>query len=274
MARAIVASSLSTATGYTWFNASTSRFDVTNFASQKGSCGGCGLDLFADMEGWAAVSAAESMQVPYACDGEYACATGHGQADVGGVSGGCGQCYSIHTQGTNPYDADLPKVKFFAAVVDTCAHAYNKEWCAKHVGAKNSYGFEYHLNVLGADVDKLKIGDNPIVHMRPIDCPEEVLQAMQKTCCDQWYAGVGCTSICPDNQCSAPSPVPSPTPSSTCDPVCSDERTCVTQVDGHWSQCVDCSGKVFQEECGYWGKALLSAAEAKCNATCDAALLV
>merc|ERR1739848_801614 len=121
--------------------------------------------------------------------------------------------------------------------------------------------------------DKLKIGDNPIVHFRPMECPEAVVEAMQKSCCDQWYEGVGCTSICPDNQCSAPTPTP-PQPSGTCDPACSAERTCVTQADGYWSQCVDCSAKVFQKECGFWGKALLSAAEEECSATCSGALVI
>jgi hypothetical protein len=283
--RLIAVPSIPVASAYTWFNASTSRFDVASYESQKGSCGGCGLNLLANFEGWAAVSAAESMQVPYACDGDYACATGGGQADAVGVSGGCGQCYSVHTQGTNPWDAELPKVQFYAAVVDTCAHEYNRDWCAKHVGAKNSYGFEYHINVLGDDADKLKIGDNPIVHFRPVECPEQVLEAMQKSCCDQWYKGVGCSSICPDNQCSPPAPSPSPTPSppapspsptpgGACDPACTTERTCVTQADGYWSQCIDCSAKVFQKECGYWGKALLEAAEETCNAKCSASLIV
>jgi len=272
--RLIAVSSIAVASANTWFNASTSRFNVKNYDSQKGSCGGCGLNMFADMKGWAAVSAAESMQVPYACKGDYACATGGGQKDAGGVSGGCGQCYSVHTQGTNPFDAKLPKVQFYAAVVDTCAHEYNKDWCAKHVGAKNSYGFQYHINVLGDDADKLKIGDNPIVHFRPMECPEQVLEAMQKSCCDKWFKGVGCSSICPDNQCAAPSPSPSPTPSGSCDPACTKDRTCVTQADGYWSQCIDCSTRVFQKECGNWGKALLKAAEKTCDAKCAAAVVV
>jgi hypothetical protein len=272
--RLIVVSSIPAASAKIWFNASTSRFDVKDYNSQKGSCGGCGLNMFADIEGWAAVSAAESMQVPYACDGDYACATGGGQTDVGGVSGGCGQCYSAYTQGINPFNAELPEIHFFAAVVDTCAHTSNKDWCAKHVGVKNKYGFEYHINILGADADKLKIGDNPIIDFHPIKCPAEILEAMQKSCCDQWYKGIGCTSICPDNQCSAPSPSPSPKPSGVCDPACSEERTCVTQADGYWSQCIDCSAEVFGKECGNWGKELLEAAEETCDAKCSAALVI
>jgi len=271
VSRVFLSSSLvSSGMGHTWFNASTSQFTVANYSSQKGSCGGCSLDMFTGINDWAAVSASESMQIPYACDGAYQCATGDAQTKAGGTAGGCGQCFSVHTQGYNPYDAKLPQVQFYAAVVDSCANKWNSDWCPGKVGDTNQFGYEYHLNVLGADVDKLKIGDNPIVHFRPIECPANILSAMQKSCCDKWGDGIGCTSICPDNSCSAPTPSPTPAPEpATCDPVCSADRSCVVQADGYWAQCINCQEKVFHKECVYWGQALLDAAEGKCGMKCS-----
>jgi hypothetical protein len=271
VARVLFASSAASATAFTWFNATTTRFDVEDYSVQMGSCGGCGLNMFANVEGWAAISAAESMQTPYACDGDYNCATGSDQTTAGGVSAGCGQCYSVHSQGYNPYEAEIPKVNFYAAVVDTCAHKYNKDWCPKHVGVKNQFGFEYHLNVLGADVDKLKLGDNPVVHFRPIDCPDDVLKVMQSSCCDQLGKGIGCSSICPDDQCSGAGPSPGP---AMCDPACKGDRSCVVQEDGYWAQCIDCTKKVFQKECTYWGEKLKDAAEKFCESKCAGTTVV
>jgi len=266
----LFASSVANVDAFTWFNATTTRFDVADYKAQKGSCGGCGMNMFADVEGWAAVSAAESMQTPYACtsaNGNYACATGADQMAASGISAKCGQCFSVRSQGISPFGVKTPVVSFNATVVDTCAHQYNGDWCPGKVGSKNKYGFEYHLNVLGADAKKLKLGDNPIVHFHPIDCPAEILAVMQGSCCDKWGKGVGCSTICPKNKCSGPGPGPAPSPA-TCKPDCAGTRKCVTQDDGYWAQCIDCTSKVFQKECINWGAHLKDAAEGFCNAKC------
>lgn len=264
---------------YTWYNATTTRFDVPDFNTQKGSCGGCSLNLFDGEESWAVVSAAESMQAPFACDNAYQCATGADQINVGGVAAGCGECFSVRTQGYNPYGVKTPMVQFYAVVLDTCANEYSPDWCPKEAGGKNQFGNEYHLNVLGGDAEKLGLGDNPVVHFRPIECPAKITTMMQASCCDQWYKGVGCNSICPDNQCDAPkpkpkpdpAPSPSPVPEGECKPVCAEDRACIAQVGGHWSQCVDCSNDVFQEECNYMGDDMKQAAENFCKTTCTGA---
>jgi len=56
--------------------------------------------------------------------------------------------------------------------------------------------------------------------------------------------------------------------SSKCKNDCTGDRSCVVQRDGHWAQCIDCTPKVFQKECTYWGDQLKRAAEKFCDLTC------
>lgn len=193
-----------------WFKASTTKFQGT-----QGSCGGCALNMMGGMEGWATVSASESMQTPYECKAcpDCQCGTGQDQLDVGGPSGGCGQCFEVKTTGTNPWHAQLPNVTFNAVVVDSCANQFSPDWCPQAVGAMNQHGFEFHINVFEADHEKLGLGDNPTVDFRPIDCPDSVKEVMNQKCCDVWYPGQGCNAVCPTNQCpDAPQPTPPPAP--------------------------------------------------------------
>lgn len=178
------------------------------------------MNMFANTPGWASVAVAESMQKPYQCKAcpDCQCATGQEQVAAGGPSGGCGQCYEVRTTGKNPYGSDVPIMTFHAAVVDSCPHDANQEWCPENVGDKNRHGFEFHIDVFQPDHDKLNIGDNPFVQLRPVDCPAEIVEVMQSKCCDVWYPGQGCNAICPQDTCpgtpSPPPPTPTPTPPS------------------------------------------------------------
>lgn len=214
----LVEATLALAASDAWFSATT-----TNFGGGQGSCGGCALSMFGNTPGWATVAVAESMQIPYACKDcpDCHCATGDAQRAAGGPPGGCGECYEVRTTGTNPYGAQLPVVSFNATVVDSCPFDANQEWCPRAVGDTNRHGYEFHIDVFSSDHSKLGIGDNPFVQFRPIECPETVLQTMQQQCCDVWYQGQGCSSICPQDSCPpgdlpgptpTPGPVPSPTP--------------------------------------------------------------
>lgn len=181
-----------------WFEAST-----TNFDDATGSCGGCSLNMFKDTPNWAAVAVAESMQTPYQCKPcpDCQCATGEDQANAGGPPGGCGQCYEVKTTGRDPDGNSAPLVEFHAAVVDSCPYEDNREWCPRHVHEVNSKGYEFHIDVIKSDVNKLGLGDNPIVQFRPVACPGDILQIMQQNCCDVWSAGQGCNAICPQDHC-------------------------------------------------------------------------
>jgi hypothetical protein len=55
---------------------------------------------------------------------------------------------------------------------------------------------------------------------------------------------------------------------SKCQPACEGAQVCVTQADGFWSQCVDCSKASFFDQCGYWSAEFLTAAETKCGLSC------
>jgi len=202
MAKVMISAALSVlsaeAANETWFSAST-----THFGGYQGSCGGCKLGMFSNTPGWATVAVAESMQIPYQCKAcpDCQCATGEAQRAAGGPPGGCGQCYEVKTTGTNPYGEQTPIVTFNAAVVDSCPYAANTEWCPGNVGDKNQHGFEFHIDVFQSDHDKLAIGNNPFVQFRPIDCPADIVETMQSQCCDIWWQGQGCSTICPQDQC-------------------------------------------------------------------------
>ncbi len=81
----------------------------------------------------------------------------------------------------------MPKVSFNIVVVDSCPYANNKEWCPKSLGQKNNYGYEYHFDLVEDDVNKLGLGDNPIINFSPIDCPSNVVSLMSKNCCGIWW---------------------------------------------------------------------------------------
>jgi len=53
-----------------------------------------------------------------------------------------------------------------------------------------------------------------------------------------------------------------------CEPACASGATCITQADGFWSQCLDCSKTSFFEECSYWDKPFRAAAEGVCEVAC------
>jgi len=61
---------------------------------------------------------------------------------------------------------------------------------------------------------------------------------------------------------------PKPDVTHACKPACDSNKTCVTEEDGYWSQCVDCSASGFFKECDYWTKEFLPAAEKTCGAKC------
>eukprot|EP00931_Biecheleriopsis_adriatica_P069620 TRINITY_DN43442_c0_g1_i1.p1 TRINITY_DN43442_c0_g1~~TRINITY_DN43442_c0_g1_i1.p1 ORF type:complete len:221 (+),score=43.95 TRINITY_DN43442_c0_g1_i1:184-846(+) len=184
-----------------WFNATT-----THFGGNQGSCGGCALDMFSGVPGWAVVATAESMQIPYQCKPcpDCHCATGKGQESVGGPAAGCGACFNVQTTGSNLWSHDLPKVNFKAAVADSCPYAANKQWCPQEVGDTNSAGYEFHIDIFSADQEKLGIGENPLVQFQPIECPEEIKSIFLHSCCDVWYKGQGCSNdgkMCPSDTC-------------------------------------------------------------------------
>jgi len=62
----------------------------------------------------------------------------------------------------------------------------------------------------------------------------------------------------------------SQTPQCTTDEDCSsgNTTTCVTQSDGLYAQCIDCSEESFDTECIYWSDALLLAAQDSCDLIC------
>ena len=66
-----------------------------------------------------------------------------------------------------------------------------------------------------------------------------------------------CDENCPGTKCNDDIP-------------CATGTTCVTQADGHYSQCVDCGDtQQFQYDCPYWSEPFKEAAEAACDLTCD-----
>ena len=55
------------------------------------------------------------------------------------------------------------------------------------------------------------------------------------------------------------------------DDTCADPLVCVTQADGFWDGCVDCSEDAFDQQCKYWEEDFKAAAEDACGLTCPAA---
>jgi hypothetical protein len=87
----------------------------------------------------------------------------------------------------------LPKVSFNIVVVDSCPYDDgNQDWCPKHVGDKNKYGYEYHFDLFEADVNKLKLGDNPFIDFELISCPSNIVTIMNQKCCGIWWSDQGC----------------------------------------------------------------------------------
>merc|ERR1712130_1065320 len=123
---------------------------TTRFGGSQGSCGGCHLDMFNNVPGWATIATSESMQSPYDCKDcpSCWCATGGDMLKQYNVSGGCGQCFEVKTTGTNPYGATLPVVTFNAMVADSCPFAVNQEWCPQRPGDKSKHGYMFHMMYL------------------------------------------------------------------------------------------------------------------------------
>lgn len=49
---------------------------------------------------------------------------------------------------------------------------------------------------------------------------------------------------------------------------CTGSAVCVTKADGTWSQCVQCHGKLYLEDCVKWDDGLRQAAVNQCQRTC------
>jgi hypothetical protein len=92
-----------------------------------------------------------------------------------------------------------------------------------------------------------------------IDCA----QASFGTQCQYWSAAI---LIAAEATCGIPT-CPGKCPSGK-DSECASGETCVVQADESYNQCIDCTAKLFAEECYYWTPDFLLAAEAKCQEDC------
>ena len=67
-----------------------------------------------------------------------------------------------------------------------------QDWCPRNVGETNNYGYEYHFDLNINDVNKLGLGDNPIINFEPIECPIDIVNIMNQQCCGIWWGDQGC----------------------------------------------------------------------------------
>ena len=196
-----------------------------------GACGGCGatkaqggvgcvkkgfdqmvLDLLAippsdacpaDKCVWLGTAPAESMASPYCSAANFDCGLGlDARGDPNTASAPCGSSFKLE-MGNGKW-ANI-------VVVDACPHNNNTKWCPAKKGETNpEAGSHNHFDLwVGASQDAVasRLGLSSVDEITtknkaglrrftPIRTPPEVTRVLQQYCCNSWYYGQGCPTIC------------------------------------------------------------------------------
>ena len=78
----------------------------------------------------------------------------------------------------------------------TAGGADNSPHCRAVVGEINSRGFYNHFDIWNGD--KLGFDEDGKVTFTSIACPSKLKNIMKQACCDIYWEGQGCPSICGD----------------------------------------------------------------------------
>ena len=165
---------------------------------------------------------------------------------------GCGQCYELTSTGSAPPGQGSGGDKgqsIIVMVTNLCPNNGNAQWCPQpgtnhwpivHLnmlisiaGAKNTYGYEYHFDIMASSSGLGEIlGDNPVVNFTSTACPGQATTDFSQCVCASQKSTSGNTGS--SNNAPAPAPSPSPAPAA---PASGNSGSSSSGTAAHWAQC-------------------------------------
>ena len=148
---------------------------------------------------------------------------------------GCGSCYELTSTGSAPASQGAGGAhgqSIIVMVTNLCPNSGNAQWCPQP-GAKNTYGYEYHFDLMASSSGLGEImGDNPVVNFTSVACPSQATSDFAQCQCKASTSGSGSAS----GSGSGPAPSPSPNkPASGSTGSSGSSSSAGTAA--HWAQC-------------------------------------